>query len=49
MVYHAKLLGYPILPWTIDDPVIAEKLIKKGASGIITNDPGPLKQLFHLS
>lgn len=49
MAYHARLLRYPVLPWTVDDPGKAEELLKMGASGIITNDPGPLKPLFHLS
>ena len=48
MAYYAGLLRYPILPWTVDDPAKAEDLMKKGASGIISNDPGPLKPLFNL-
>lgn len=48
MAYYAKLLRYPVLPWTVDDPEKAEELMKKGASGIISNDPGPLKPLFNL-
>jgi len=49
MAYFSSLLGYPILPWTVDDPEQARVLIKKGAAGIISNDPGPLKSLFKSS
>ena len=46
--YFSTLLGYPFLPWTVDDPERGAELLKKGASGIISNDPGPLKPLFNL-
>jgi len=25
--------------WTVDDPALAERLVRRGADGIITNDP----------
>ena len=43
-----ELFGWPTLPWTVDDPHRAEELLKKGAAGIISNNPGPLKSLFNL-
>lgn len=46
MFFFNSLLGYPILPWTMDDPAEVEKILKKGVAGIISNDPGPLKPLF---
>lgn len=33
------LEGRPIVPWTIDDPALAEKMLKTGCTGIITNRP----------
>lgn len=36
----AERLGKKIHAWTDDDPNHAQKLIKKGVHGIITNDPG---------
>jgi glycerophosphoryl diester phosphodiesterase len=33
----------PVLPWTVDDPEEATRLIKAGVNGIISNDPGSLK------
>jgi glycerophosphoryl diester phosphodiesterase len=29
----------PLIPWTVDDPSVAEKLIGAGCEGIITNRP----------
>jgi glycerophosphoryl diester phosphodiesterase len=28
--------------WTVDEPVLARRLWKRGANGIVTNDPGAL-------
>jgi glycerophosphoryl diester phosphodiesterase len=35
----AVLEGRPLVPWTIDDPALAEALLKTGCEGIITNRP----------
>jgi glycerophosphoryl diester phosphodiesterase len=35
----AVLEGRPLIPWTIDDPILAEKMLKSGCDGIITNRP----------
>jgi glycerophosphoryl diester phosphodiesterase len=31
--------GRPLVPWTIDDPDLAEQMLKTGCTGIITNRP----------
>ncbi|GHT63328.1 glycerophosphoryl diester phosphodiesterase [Spirochaetia bacterium] len=33
------LEGRPMVPWTIDDPALAEKMLQLGCTGIITNRP----------
>jgi glycerophosphoryl diester phosphodiesterase len=33
------LEGRPLVPWTVDDPALAERLIGLGCEGIITNRP----------
>ncbi len=43
-----RLGGYPVLPWTVDDPQTAENLLAKGCAGIITNRPESMKHLFGL-
>ena len=43
---NSRLLGYPVLPWTVDDPARAKELLQLGASGIISNRPEDLIHLF---
>jgi glycerophosphoryl diester phosphodiesterase len=31
-----------IFPWTVNDVAIAEELVERGVTGIITNDPGTI-------
>jgi len=34
-----RLTGVPVLPWTVDDPGEARRLIELGCAGVITNTP----------
>ncbi len=36
---HAHELDAAVYVWTVDDPRLAERLVRDGADGIITNDP----------
>jgi glycerophosphoryl diester phosphodiesterase len=36
----------PIVPWTVDDPALAQKLLGLGCSGIITNRPQDMGMLL---
>ena len=38
-------LGVPVHVWTIDDPLAAERLRRRGVRGIISNDPGVMREL----
>jgi glycerophosphoryl diester phosphodiesterase len=46
MFLKGRLEGYPILPWTVDDPEEARRLLVLGAAGIISNRPEDLLPLF---
>jgi glycerophosphoryl diester phosphodiesterase len=41
------LEGRPLVPWTIDDTALAEKMLKKGCEGIITNRPQDMLGLIN--
>lgn len=41
-VAEAHALGRVVVPWTVDDPVLAATLAGFGVDGIITNDPGTI-------
>ena len=38
-IARAHQLQAPVYVWTVDDPALAERLVRWGADGIITNDP----------
>jgi glycerophosphoryl diester phosphodiesterase len=40
-------LGIPVHCWTIDDPGDARRLRRKGVRGIISNDPGAIRNGLH--
>jgi glycerophosphoryl diester phosphodiesterase len=40
-------IGLRVDFWTIDDRAEAARLLELGADGIMTNDPGALRPLFH--
>jgi glycerophosphoryl diester phosphodiesterase len=46
MFFKGRLEGYPILPWTVDGPEEARRLLILGAEGIISNRPEDLLPLF---
>jgi len=39
MYDYKKINNHIVIPWTVDDPALAEKLIKLGCDGIVTNNP----------
>jgi glycerophosphoryl diester phosphodiesterase len=45
-MFRFKLEGRPVVPWTVDDPSLAEKLIGAGCAGIITNRPQDMRGLW---
>jgi glycerophosphoryl diester phosphodiesterase len=42
----AVLEGRPPVPWTIDDPALAERMLRLGCAGIITNRPQDMLPLI---
>jgi len=38
-IERAHELDAAVYVWTVDDPRLAERLVRDGADGIITNDP----------
>lgn len=38
-IARAHELGAAVYVWTVDDPLLAQRLLRDGADGIITNDP----------
>jgi glycerophosphoryl diester phosphodiesterase len=39
MFFRRRLGGFPIIPWTVDDEIAAEKFTAMGVDGIISNNP----------
>jgi glycerophosphoryl diester phosphodiesterase len=40
--WFTRLEGRPLVPWTVDDPLLARRLLEKGCLGIISNRPQDL-------
>jgi glycerophosphoryl diester phosphodiesterase len=43
--FSARLEGRPMIPWTVDEPALAERLVSLGCAGIITNRPQDMTAL----
>ncbi len=39
MAFHAVFGGYPVIPWTVNDRAEAERLVRAGVMGLISDDP----------
>jgi glycerophosphoryl diester phosphodiesterase len=39
-----RFLGYSFIPWTVDSPADAVRMIGLGASGLISNDPKAVRE-----
>ncbi len=42
---NRRMLGYPVIAWTVDDVALARELLDRGASGLVSNDPAPILRL----
>jgi glycerophosphoryl diester phosphodiesterase len=45
-VGHARTSGKDVLVWTVDDPIDMSRMISRGVSGIITNQPGIAREVL---
>jgi len=45
-LWLSKMIGWSIVPWTVDDSLLAKKMICLGCEGIITNRPQDLANIF---
>jgi glycerophosphoryl diester phosphodiesterase len=44
-VKFALWRGRPVVPWTVDDPALARRMLRAGCAGIITNKPQDMTKL----
>lgn len=45
---HAlAIAGFPVVPWTVNDPARMRQLIQAGCQGLITDQPDRLRTLLH--
>jgi glycerophosphoryl diester phosphodiesterase len=44
-IAEARRHGRPVHVWTVDDGELAKLLWRRGASGMITNQPGEMREL----
>lgn len=42
---NSTIMGYPVITWTVDDLEVAKRCLRAGATGLISNDPEPLRSL----
>lgn len=46
MIFHRLFGGYPIIPWTVNDPKEARRLLDLDVDGIISDDPVPILEML---
>ena len=46
VLHRAQAAGLEVHLWTIDDPVVAARWLRRGVDGIMSNDPGALAGVF---
>jgi glycerophosphoryl diester phosphodiesterase len=45
-VSHARAAGKDVLVWTVDDPIDISRMVSRGVSGIITNEPAIAREVL---
>jgi glycerophosphoryl diester phosphodiesterase len=45
-VGHARAAGKDVLVWTVDDPIDMSRMVSRGVSGIITNEPAIAREVL---
>jgi glycerophosphoryl diester phosphodiesterase len=46
LVKEAQALGLRVIPWTVNDPSVQEKLLDWGVDGLITDEPDRLREVM---